>query len=312
MSAAAKRLLESVPDGARGKLRLAFDDRAREDWHFIPRTRPGMTLGEMNDAQKTAARGLLRAALSSQGALKVEEIASLESVLRETENNPERDPLACTFTIYGDPGAASGWGWKVEGHHISLNFTCVDGRVASVTPAFLGSNPAEVKSGPRAGLSVLSIEEELGRRLLLALTTPQRAEAVIADKAPADIITAPGRALDSVPDAGLAYAKMTQEQKGMLDELLEEYTHTLRHDLAHAELDRIKDAGMDKVYFAWAGGSKTGEGHYYRISGPTFVIEFDNTQNNANHIHTVWHDRIKDFGKDMLREHYEHEHTHAK
>jgi hypothetical protein len=314
MAAAATRLVESFSDAERGKVRLAFDDKAREDWHFVPRTRPGARLADMNDAQKKAARNLLRSALSSKGVLKVELIMSLDAVLRELENNPGRDPLQYTFTVYGDPGAGGGgaWGWKIEGHHISLNFTCVNGQVSATTPAFLGANPAEVKSGPLAGQRAMAVEEDLGRRLLESCDAAQRKEMVIADKAPADILTVPGKELDAAAPAGLSYEKMNTAQRGMLEELLDEYAYNLGRELAHVELDRIRSAGLERIRFAWAGGSKPGEGHYYRITGPTFVIEYDNTQNNANHIHTIWHDREKDFGKDALREHLKHDHSHGK
>lgn len=308
MAEAASRLIAAFPEADRGRIRLEFDDKARTDWHFVPRTRPGVRLADMNDAQRVAARNLLRAALSSQGVLKVEQIMSLDAILREIENNPGRDPLQYTFTIYGEPGPTAAWGWKIEGHHISLNFTCAGGRVLATTPSFLGAHPAEVKSGPRAGFRAMAVEEELGRRLLESLDSAQRAEAVIAERAPADILTVPGRNLDRAPSAGLAYAKMNAEQRAMLDSLIEEYARTLRRELADAELERIRAAGMDGVHFAWAGSAKPEEGHYYRISGPTFVIEYDNTQNGANHIHTVWHDRTRNFGGDALREHYERDH----
>jgi hypothetical protein len=308
MLSAAKALVQSFPEADRDKLTLAFDDRARTDWHFVPRSRPGVRMADMTDAQKLASRDLLRAALSSQGVLKVEQIMSLDGVLREMENNPGRDPLQYTFTIYGEPNATGAWGWKVEGHHISLNFTCVNGRVSAATPSFLGANPATVPSGPLAGMRPLAVEEDLARELLRSLDDGQRAEAVIADKAPADILLVPGRDFDAAPAAGIAYAKLNAAQRAMIDELLDEYAHTLRRELAHAELERIRGAGMDAVRFAWAGSAEPGQGHYYRITGPTFVIEYDNIQNNANHVHTVWHDRTRNFGADALREHYRHDH----
>jgi hypothetical protein len=314
MAAAAARLIGSFPGDQRASLVLPFDDRARTDWHFVPRSRPGVPLAAMNDAQRAAARDLLRAALSSQGVLKVEQIMSLDAVLREIENNPGRDPLQYTFTIYGEPSgdAAGAWGWKVEGHHVSLNFTCVGGRVVGTTPSFLGAHPATVESGPLAGRRAMAVEEDLARELLLSMEDAQRKEAVIAERAPADIITAPGRSLDDAPRVGVAYPSLNDAQRRMLESLIEEYAHNLRRETAEAELGRIRSAGMDAVRFAWAGSSKPGEGHYYRISGPTFIIEYDNTQNRANHVHTVWHDRERDFGQDALREHYRHGHEHNK
>lgn len=308
MAAAAGALLGSMDGELRSRCALPFDVKAREDWHFVPRERPGVRMSEMNDAQRVAARGLLRSALSSQGVLKVEQVMSLDAVLREIENNPGRDPLQYTFTIYGEPGGNAPWGWKVEGHHVSLNFTCVKGEVVGTTPSFLGASPAKVESGPRAGVRALAVEEDLGRELVRSLDAAQRAEAVIATAAPAEVITVPGRSLDGAPSAGIAYGKLTATQQGMLVALLGEYARTLRAELAEHELERIRAKGMEAVRFAWAGSLEAGQGHYYRITGPTFVIEYDNTQNNANHVHTVWHDRERDFGRDALREHYRQDH----
>jgi hypothetical protein len=309
MRDAAAALINAVPEQDRAKLRLPFDDPARTDWHFVPRSRPGLTLGDMTDAQRALARALLRTALSSQGMLKVEQIMSLENVLRDMEHSPARDYLKYTFTIYGDPGAAAPWAWKIEGHHICLNFTCVGDSLSANTPSFLGANPAEVKSGPMAGLRVLSVEEDLARELLRSLDDAQRADAVIAEKAPADILLVPGRGFDDAPAQGVAYARLHPAQRVMLDALLEEYARTLRREIAEGELARIRSSGIDSVRFAWAGPAEPGQGHYYRISGPTFVIEYDNTQGNANHVHTVWRDRTRDFGADALREHYQHDHA---
>jgi hypothetical protein len=265
-------------------------------------------MADMTDAQRRAARDLLRSALSTQGVHKVEQIMSLDAILREIENNPGRDPLQYTFAVYGDPGSNSPWGWKVEGHHISLNFTFVNGYPVATTPSFLGANPATVASGPRAGARAMAVEEDLGRELLGSFDDAQRTEAVIAERAPSDILLIPGRSFDAAPSMGIAYASMSADQRRMLEELIDEYAHNLRRDLAEAELARIRAAGLDAIRFAWAGSVEPGRGHYYRISGPTFVIEYDNTQNNANHVHTIWHDRDRNFGRDALREHYERDH----
>lgn len=309
MRVAAAALLDAVPEPSRSKLLMGFDDKARTDWHFIPRERPGLTLGDMNDGQRTLARTLLRTALSSQGMLKVEQVMSLENVLREMEKNAGRDYMKYTFTIYGEPTDTGAWGWKIEGHHVCFNFTCVGGKLASVTPSFLGANPARVPSGPLAGLRALAAEEDLGRQLLLSLDDAQRATAVIAKEAPADVLLVPGRKLDDGPSQGLAYSAMKPAQQEVLDDLIGEYARNLRGEVADAELARIRAAGMDQIHFAWAGPAEPGQGHYYRVSGPTFVIEYDNTQNNANHVHALWHDRERDFGHDALREHYEHDHA---
>ncbi len=310
MAAAAVKFLDSLTPELRKKAVLAFDDRAREDWHYIPRQASGVEFGEMNEAQRIAARGLMRSTLSSQGMNKVEEIMLLDGVLRDVEkgSGPRRDPLAYSVTVFGTPGAGA-WGWKVEGHHVSLNFTGTGEHTAS-TPAFLGANPAEVRHGERAGVRVLAAEEDLARELLASLNAEQRREAVISDRAPSDILAVPGRSLDGLDRSGLPVSSMDGPQRLLVDRLLREFAENLRHELAEEELARIATAGMDAVRFAWMGSDRRGEGHYYRLSGPTFVIEYDNTQNGANHVHTVWRDRERDFGRDLLKEHLEHGHDH--
>ncbi len=306
MAEAARRFLDVLSPEQRSHAAFALDNPARLDWHYIPRSRPGVTLGEMTDAQRAAARALMRSALSSRGVLKAEAIMQLDAVLRELEKDsgPTRDPLAYAFSVFGTPGEEKPWGWKLEGHHISLNFTSPSAEVTDVTPAFLGANPAEVPSGPRAGERVLAAEEDLGRELLRSLDEAQQAEAVLKMDAPADIITSPGRDLDSAPPEGLAVSKMTPAQRVIVERLLAEFAGNLRAELAEHELEHIRQAGWENVRFAWAGGAEKGQPHYYRLAGPTFVIEYDNTQNSANHIHTVWHDRGRDFGSDVLHDHY--------
>lgn len=308
MAEGAVRFLEALGPDLRAKAVLPFDGMARTDWHFVPRTRPGLTFGEMNDAQRAAAHALLRSALSSAGYLKVTGIVELEGVLRDIESNPGRDAGKYTIAIYGDPAGAGPWGWKVEGHHLSLNFTSTTREVVATTPSFLGAQPAEVKSGPRAGWRVLAAEEDLARALVKGLSAEQATQAVISTTAPADIVLAPGRDVERLEPAGLTWTAMTQDQRDLLWRLVREYAETLEHDLASAQLARITQAGVEKISFAWAGGLESGQGHYYRIQGPTFVIEYDNTQNNANHVHTVWHDRERDFGRDLLGEHYRGRH----
>lgn len=310
MAAAARRWLDALDAGERARAVVPFDAPAREDWHYIPRTRPGLTLGEMDDRQRAVVRGLLTAALSARGVLKVEAIMALDTVLRDLaraagRSGASRDPLAYTFTIYGDPGAEP-WGWKIEGHHVSLNFTVAGGRVA-VTPAFLGANPAQIRSGPQAGARALALEEDLAFALLESFDDAQRADATVDDDAPRDILTSPGRPLDLGRPRGVAHADMTPAQRATLERLIEEYVHNFRPDLAGPALERIREeAGA--IRFAWAGSRERGRGHYYRITGPTFIIEYDNTQDGANHVHCVWHDPERSFGRDLLGEHFRRDH----
>lgn len=323
MAASAIAFLESLTTDLRTKAQLKFDNPARLDWHFVPRTRPGVTLGELNDAQRNRVQALLRSALSSQGVLKTNAIIDLEHVLRDLENgNAGRDPGKYTVTIYGEPGSPDPtkpestqspkpWGWKIEGHHISLNFTSSGSLVTSVTPSFLGSNPATVPSGEKAGQRILAAEEDLGRSLVMMLSDEQRRVAIIAEMALPDVILGPGRGFDDAPAAGLVGSNMNVAQREALWAIVEEFAHNLRRELAESELQRIRGTdgrGIESIHFAWAGSLKPGEPHYYRLRGPTFVFEYDNTQNNANHIHTVWHDLTRDFASDPLKEHYENGH----
>ncbi len=309
MAAAAADYLNSLSPELRARASVPFDGPGRTDWHYVPRSRTGVTFGQMTEPQRIAARNLMRAALSSRGLLKADAIMSLDTVLRELEKGsqgPTRDPMAYEVTVFGDPTKPP-WGWKVEGHHISLNFTVGADGAWGATPSFLGANPAEIRTGPLAGQRVLGAEEDLGRELASSLDDTQRKEAILASNVPGDILTIPGRSLDEVPSVGLAYSAMRPEQRAILERLLDEYAGSLRHDAAAEQLKRIRDAGMDNIRFAWVGKTEPGLPHYYRISGPTFVIELDNTQNNANHVHTVWHDKTRDFGRDLLGDHYKHD-----
>ncbi len=315
MAVAAARFLDALTPELRTRAALPFEDQGRLDWHYVPRERIGVSFKAMDDAQRAAARELMRSALSMTGASKVEQIMALETVLNEIEKGARpglRDPLAYSIVIFGKPGAAADsapWAWKIEGHHVALNFTGVNQQTA-VTPAFLGSSPGKIPHGERAGMRVLAIEEDLGRELLASLDAEQRRAAIIADVAPADILAIPGRSIDEVDASGLAVASMTDDQRAIVERLLGTYAGNLQQELAEHELQRIAAAGIGNLRFAWMGGEQPGEGHYYRLSGPTFVIEYDNTQSGANHVHTVWRDRQRDFGRDLLKEHVEHGHGH--
>ncbi|MCC6426754.1 MAG: DUF3500 domain-containing protein [Phycisphaerales bacterium] len=315
MAEAGDRFVQSLGDDLRKVAVFSLDSPARLDWHYVPRTRPGVKLSQLGEAQKKAMHDLLRSALSSRGYLKTTGIIQLESILRDLTvvrggDGEFRNPGNFVIAVFGEPKVDAPWGWKIEGHHISLNFTAGTGEVVASTPAFLGANPATVPSGPHAGWRVLEAEEDLGRRLLASLSAEQRKEAIFSDTAPADIVLSPGRALDLGEAKGVAYGTMTADQQKLLVALIEEYAHNLEHDLARAQMDRIRAKGLDSVRFAWAGGDQPGQGHYYRIHGPTFIIEYDNTQDGANHVHTAWRDLEHDFGVDLLRAHYEKDHSH--
>lgn len=292
------------------KATFDFDGKERTDWQFVPMDRVGVKWDDMNLAQRRAAHSLLRTTLSSQGYFKASTIMSLEQELRRIEAdqpgvNERRNPEKYWFALFGDPASDEPWGWRIEGHHLSLNFSSVTGQVVSVTPAFFGTNPAELRDGPRAGLRVLGAEEDLGRELITSCSPEQRREAVIAVAAPGDVIALPGLEIKFGEPEGLSAADMTDEQQALFRKLLDEVIGNFNAELKEQAWHEIEHAGFDKVHFAWAGSLNRGEGHYFRIHGPTLVIEYDNTQSNANHAHLVWHSPGNNFGADYLRRHYE-------
>jgi Protein of unknown function (DUF3500) len=314
MAAAAVAFLGTLPAEVRKRAVFAFGDKERLNWHYVPRGREGVPFKAMPAPARAAAHELIKASLSAAGYGKAVNVIYLEEVLRRIETfGLSRDPENYAFTVFGNPGAAAPWGWRVEGHHLSLNFTLVPGQPVAVTPAFMGANPAEVPSGPRQGLRTLAAEQDLGRALARSLTDAQRARTIIGTQSLGDIVTGPGRAESLAAPAGLALADMTVDQRRLATKLVEEYARNVRGELAEQELRRMHEAGLERVHFAWAGPIEPGRAHYYRLHGPTLLIEYDNSQNSANHIHSVWHDPKRDFGLDLLRAHYERgdHHHHA-
>jgi hypothetical protein len=311
MSDAAKAFLASLPPDQKARATFAMADEERFNWHFIPRVRKGLAFREMSPGPRQLAHALLAAGLSQQGVIKADTVMSLDQVLKEIEVNPtnERDPEKYYFSIFGEPSETGTWGYRVEGHHLSLNFTIVKGHVAS-TPSFFGANPAEVRGTSRNGLRTLAREEDLGRDLVKALSDAQRAVAIVDKTAYKDIITMASRkaAIEGKP-SGLPYAKMNAKQREALDALVAEYAYDFPPTIAEARMEQYHKS-QSGLYFAWAGGIEKGNPHYYRIQTPTFLIEYDDTQNEANHIHSVWRDYEGDFGVDLLADHYQTSHKH--
>jgi hypothetical protein len=307
MVQAAKAFLDSLSDEQRKKATYEFKDDERLNWHFIPKARNGLPLAEMKDAQRELAKKLLASGMSPKGNVKASTIINLEPILKEIEkgSGPKRDSGLYYFTVFGRPDPAQTWAWRVEGHHLALNFTVMGDRAIASAPAFMGSNPADVRDGPSKGLRALGEEEDLGRAFVKSLAPEQQKTAIIAAKAYNDIVTGNQREAKLKQFEGLAASEMSAEQKAALMDLVGLYANRHRRELADQDLKRIASAGVDKVYFAWAGSLEKGQGHYYRIHGPTFLIEYDNTQNNANHIHSVWRDLQNDFGGDLLKKHYQ-------
>lgn len=314
MSNAANALLATLSDEQKAKATFEFTSDERLNWHFIPRVRKGLPLKQMTQEQRHLAQALLSSGLSQQGYTKAVSIMSLEEVLRILElgvGTNVRDPEQYFFSIFGTPTETGTWGFRVEGHHLAQNWTIVNGKVAG-SPSFYGTNPAEVRTGPRKGFRVLGAEEDKGRELLMSLTAEQKKVAVVSETAYKDIFTMADRkaALKGQPN-GLSAAKLNSAQKKLLQNVLEEYAYNMPDQIAQARLEQIKKAGSN-INFAWAGVAERGGPHYYRLQGPTFLVEFDNTQNNNNHVHSVWRDFAGDFGYDMLGDHMASSHSTAK
>ena len=312
-TAAANQFLTALTPEQRTKATLKFDDPNRFDWHYIPRPgqRKGLPLKEMTPAQRQAAQKLLSTALSAKGVKQSQQIMNdLELVLRGEGPNPNmgRDPEMYYFTVFGTPGDKA-WGWRVEGHHLSQNFTIANGVLSSWTPDFYGANPAEVMEGSRKGLRVLAAEEDKAFALLHALDPQQKQTAVLQDTVPNDMITTNSRRVNPLTPDGLPASRMTTAQQKLFRELLNEYTSRMVDEIATERMRRINTAGFDKVSFVWIGADALHEPHYYRIQGPTFLIEFDNVQSKGNHIHSVWRDFNGDFGDDVLKSHYQSAHN---
>lgn len=309
MAGAAEKFLSGLSAEQKAIAQLPYDAVNRTDWHFIPKpTRKGLQIRDMKPEQRPAALALLRAALSQIGYDKTTKIMALEAMLFELEKNKKggniRDTERYFFTVFGSPAAKGRWGLSIEGHHMSLNFVVEDGKVISSTPLALCTNPAEVKAmvvpSIEKGLRVLAKEETLAFDLLASLTPEQRKTAIIADKAPAEV-RAPGEVHPPTDAAvGIAASALTAAQQQTLRSLIGAYADNVPADVAADRWSRIEAAGWENVKFAWAGPDKAGVGHYYRIQGPSFVIELVNTQpdaagNPANHVHCLWRDMAGDF-----------------
>jgi hypothetical protein len=312
MARAAVAFLSALDADARRRAVFAFGDTERYNWGYVPRRREGLPFKDMAAPARAAAHALMKASLSEVGYAKAVDVTRLEGVLRqlETFGGLRRDPDNYAVSVFGTPGAAAPWGWRLEGHHLSLNFTLVPGKPMAVTPAFLGANPAEVRSGPLQGLRPLAREEDLARALARSVDETQRRRLIIADRSLGDIVSGPGRREALASPTGLPAAELTPTQREMLLRLIEEYARNMRAEVADDELRRLREAGVERVHFAWAGSLDAGA-HYYRIHGPTVLIELDNTQNDANHLHSVWHDPRNGFGADLLRAHYARGHRHG-
>ena len=314
MATAASAFLQALTPEQRKQATFAMDSEERLRFNFIPTEgfpRNGVLLRDMTEPQRKLAHALLQTGLSQRGYETYTAIIQLENILREIEKGGkfERDPGKYFVSIFGTPDPKGTWGWRVEGHHISLHFSVVNGTAIASAPTFAGTNPAEVREGAEKGKRVLGLQEDAGRALITALDPAQRTTATFNAVAPTEIVT--GNRLDISPlePAGIKAAALTPAQRDLLMKVIDAYAGLMTADVAADRLAKIKAAGMDNVTFAWAGPVERGQQHYFRVQGPTFLIEFDNSQNGGNHVHSIWRDFKGDFVRDLLREHIKTAHN---
>ena len=315
----ARTFLNSLNKEQRNKAQFVFENSSKFDWHYLPATmypRAGIALNQLNGEQKTLLFELLHSSLSETGYAKTQQIISLENILAEISGDKvRRDPEKYYAAFYGNPAKDSIWAWSFQGHHLSLNFTVLNGKT-SIAPRFLGANPATVKEGPRKGERTLAKEEDLGLELINSCTGDQKKKAIFKHDSFNDIVTTNAKEVDPLDPVGIKLKELNDSQQKLLLQIIDEYLATMPEELANARMKKLEAEEKDEIRFGWAGATQPGEGHYYRIQGKTFLIEFDNTQfdterNKANHIHSVWRDFNGDFGRDLIREHYQSsEHHH--
>ena len=319
MVSAANNFISSLSKEQQSEALFKPNDDHREGWYFIPDKfikpsgeRKGLLIKKMNQQQRLLAHALLASAMSSDGYRQATTVMTLEAILHELENkNPIRDPELYYVSIFGRPGPKSNWGWRFEGHHLSININVANGKLFSVTPSFFGTNPARSKEGAFKGLEVLAEEQILARELAQSFDADQSKMAILPGKAPADIITKQERTAERktfTPPKGIPFNKLNKDQQRKLNTIIDSYILKYRPEILDEINGRKKIFGNTNLHFAWAGSLKDGKGHYYRIQGSDFLFEYDNTQNGANHVHAVWRDFDGDFGRDLLKEHHKEKH----
>ena len=309
-TSAARDLVAALRPAQRTALVQPFAGEERTNWSYFPGRRPGVALKDLEPSERAAVFALLRSALSAKGMKRTEGVILLEGVLREMSMFGGRDPDLYYLTLFGEPSDTAPWSFRFEGHHLSLHFSSATGQLVSSTPAFFGAEPSTVPKGPQKGLRVLGDQEDAARRLFDSLDAAQKKTAIVAASAPGDIILRPSR--KAVPDPeGIPVSQMSDAQKKLLMELIAVYTGNLREDQARAQMEKIEKAGAASIRFAWAGDTRPGGVFYYRVQGPTFVLEYDVTQSDADHVHSVYRDLENDFGGDALRRHYAESPHHA-
>lgn len=301
MSKAATAFLKNLNEVQKTKASFAYDDKERLNWHFIPRERKGLPLKELEGAALQSALALIRSGLSESGYDQTLNVMSLEETLylleggNREERRAKRDPQKYFLSVFGTPADRGVWGWRLEGHHISLNYSVQDGKVVSSTPEFFGANPGTIEAGPGRTIRVLGPEEDIARQILKLCNDEQKQVCWVDKAAPDDLRGGGILQPEMTPAVGLPASKMSADQKKLLSELLGEYLKNMPADVVRERRERLEKAGIDNIHFAWWGDSERNLRHYYRVQGPTFIIEYNNTQNAANHVHSMWRDMAGDF-----------------
>ena len=299
----ANGLIAKLTDEQKKQALFPLGAEERENWHYVPIDREGVRLDALDEAQRTLLQGFLANSLSAEGHTTAKEVIQLETLLYERSNQSEfRNPGKYTVAIFGTPSADKPWGWRFEGHHLSLNFTIISDKVTLTTPFFFGTNPAEVREGELKGLRPLGAIEDAARKL--AGTIYSEDEKVrFTDDPPREILSAQKRTAQSLSKKGVSFSKLSDAHKKEMLELVKAIAAKQR-----PEFLTITEENIAEARFAWAGEFEAGKPHYFRIQTSEFLIEYANTQNNANHAHLVWRDFDNDFGRDILKDHLEHSH----
>lgn len=302
MVQAAEKFRATLPPDQLAKCSFAFEDPQRLDWHFIPKPRKGLALRELKGDSIKAAQDLIASGLSKSGYEQALSIMSMEEVLYLLEggdrekNRENRNPGKYYISFFGTPSETGKWGLSVEGHHLSLNYTIDKGEVISSTPEFFGANPAYLGAGPKREIRPLGTEEDLARQIL-KLSNPDQMKVMLVDaKSPGEVRGANKAQAEVTTPFGLQVSKFSADQKDVLGKLLSEYLKNMPADVSAARRTALERAGSDNIYFGWWGGKERNEPHQYYVQGPTFIIEYNNTQNEANHVHSFWRDLGGDFG----------------
>jgi hypothetical protein len=303
---AARAWLATLDARQQGQARLEWASRRREDWHFVPRSRPGLAFRDMSAGQIAAAWDVLGSLLSARGLGQVRGLIRLEGILGELSGSLSfRDPSNYALVLFGDPAGTTPWAWRFEGHHLSLSVLVAPGHGVAVTPVFFGANPANVPARHQhAGFRLLGEEEAAAFGLIRSLEGDVKSQAVIADRSLGEIVSGPGRELSLTRAEGVPLARLNEAQRDGVLRILQLYAGTMREEIAAAQLARVREAGIEALHFAWAGSQAPGRPHYFRVQGPTALIEYDNTQDGANHVHSLWIDPQGLFGRDLLKAHY--------